>query len=80
MSVGERIYEAREKHLGLTQRELSDKLESRTGRRPDPVSISRWERGVAEPSLWYLRQIAELADVPVSWFFDEAEDEAEAVA
>jgi transcriptional regulator with XRE-family HTH domain len=71
LSVADRIYEARVKRLSMTQRELSDALESRNGRKPDTVSISRWERGVAEPSLWYLRQIAELAEVPVSWFFDE---------
>lgn len=71
MSVGERIYEVRKTRLGLTQRDLADALEGRGGKRPDPVSVSRWERGVAEPSLFYLRQIAELGEVPVSWFFDE---------
>ena len=71
MSVGERIYEVRKKQLGLTQLELAAELKSRGGKPLDPVNVSRWERGVAEPSLWYLRQIAELADVPVSWFFDE---------
>jgi transcriptional regulator with XRE-family HTH domain len=77
VSVGDRIREARD-NLGLTQFELAVALRSRTGRHPEPVTISRWERGVTKPSLRYVRQIAELADLPVSWFFEgETEDEPE---
>lgn len=68
VSVGDRIKEARREHLAWTQRELAAKLDT------DPVNVSRWERGVAEPSLRFVREIAELAGLPVSWFF--AEDEA----
>jgi transcriptional regulator with XRE-family HTH domain len=67
---GERIRELRERRLGLTQFELAMKLESRQGKNPDPVNISRWERGVTEPSLNYLRQLADLGDVPLTWFFE----------
>lgn len=51
----------------MTQRELAVRLNT------DPVNVSRWERGVAEPSLRFIREIAEIAGLPVSWFF--AEDE-----
>jgi transcriptional regulator with XRE-family HTH domain len=69
---GDRIRELRERRLGLTQSEFASKLESRRGKSPDPVNISRWEREVSEPSLNYLRQMAELGGVPVTWFFEEA--------
>lgn len=65
MVVGERIYEARTKHLGLTQRELADELHI------DQVNVSRWERGVVEPRLKHVRAIAALSGFPVNWFFEE---------
>lgn len=74
MSVGGRIKKARVEHLGLTQRELSVKLDV------NQVNISRWEREVAEPSLRYVRQIAELADLPLPWFYNEAETTTGAAA
>lgn len=77
MSVAERIYEVRKHRLGLTQTEFAGRLTSLRGKQVEPVSVSRWERGAVEPSLYYLRQIAELADLPVSWFFEETEDEPE---
>lgn len=70
MSVGGQIKQVRTQRLGLTQHELAARLRSRRGKTPEPVNVSRWERGVAEPSLNYLRQIAELAELPVSFFFD----------
>jgi transcriptional regulator with XRE-family HTH domain len=63
------IKKAREQHLGLTQRELAIELAV------EQVSVSRWERNVAEPKLRYIRAIAELAQLPVNWFF-----QSEAVA
>lgn len=69
--VGDKIKEARQQHLALTQLELAAQLRSRRGRPIDPQNVSRWERGTAEPRLNYIRQIAELADLPVSWFFTE---------
>lgn len=63
--VGDRIKEARVRHLALTQRELAQQLDI------EPVNVSRWERGVAEPRLQHVRLIAQLAGLPVSWFFDE---------
>jgi transcriptional regulator with XRE-family HTH domain len=71
VAIGQRIKEAREEHLALTQMELAMKLRSRRGKTPDPVNISRWERGHSEPSLFYIRQLAELTGLPVSWFFSE---------
>lgn len=77
-SVGAKIKEAREQKLALTQNELAQLLRTRRGKSPDAVNISRWERGAAEPSLFYLRQIAELADLPVAWFFESNGSEAAA--
>lgn len=66
MVRGSRIREAREQILALTQQELANKLGIVSG-----VTVSRWEREVVEPQLRHLRALAELADVPVSWFFAE---------
>lgn len=65
MVVAERIKQARTEHLGLTQRELGDALGI------DQVNVSRWERGIAEPRIKHLRELAVLAELPLSWFFEE---------
>lgn len=70
-TVASRVKELREQHLGLTQVELAFQLRSRHGKPIDPMNISKWERGVADPSLWYLRQLAGIAELPVHWFFEE---------
>lgn len=70
MSLADRLRETRTEHLALTQPELADKLGIR------PISVSRWERGVAKPSLIHLRAVAMLADKPVSWFFESSEEMA----
>lgn len=51
----------------MTQRELAHELDT------DQVNVSRWERGAAEPKLRYVRRLAELSGLPVSWFFEEDE-------
>lgn len=63
--IGDRVKEARVKHLGLTQRELASVLDI------EPVNVSRWERGVAEPRLQHVRKLSEITGFPVSWFFNE---------
>lgn len=63
--VGDRVKEARTKRLALTQRELASVLDI------EPVNVSRWERGVAEPRLQHIRRLAEITGLPVSWFFEE---------
>lgn len=65
MVVAERIKEVRTERLGLTQRELAEALGI------DQVNVSRWERGIAEPRLKHLREIALLAELPLAWFFEE---------
>jgi transcriptional regulator with XRE-family HTH domain len=65
LNLAARIKEARQTRLFLTQRELADKLDV------EPVSVSRWERGVAEPRIRTIRELAALADIPVDWFFTE---------
>ena len=67
MSLGEHIRKVRRERLAMTQLELANALQT------NPVNVSRWERGVAEPKLKYVRQIAEIADLPVSWFFNGEE-------
>ena len=65
MSVGQHIKRVRKQILGLTQRELADHLGI------ESVNVSRWERGVVEPRIRHVREIAELANLPVSDFFQE---------
>lgn len=62
MSLAARIKEARGE---FTQRELADKLGV------DPISVSRWERGVVEPSSRRVRRIAEITGRPVEFFYTE---------
>lgn len=71
MALGARIKEARREHLSLTQRALAIKLGV------DQVTLSRWEREESEPRARHLRALADLAELPVSWFYEE---ETEAVA
>lgn len=63
MSVGQHIRRVRVEVLGLTQRELAEQLGI------ESVNISSWERGVAEPRIKHVREIASLADLPVAAFF-----------
>lgn len=65
-TLGARIRDIRVRVLGFSQREMASKLRSRAGFAPDPVTVSRWERGAVEPSFHYLRQIAALAEVSVA--------------
>lgn len=65
MVVAERIKEARTERLGLTQLELAEALGI------NQVNVSRWERGIAEPRIRHLREIALMAELPLSWFFAE---------
>lgn len=67
--MSKRIRKARRQHLAMTQLELANELGI------EPVNVSRWERGVADPKLRYIRRIAELAELPVSWFFEDTPDE-----
>lgn len=61
--IDRRVFEARKQHLGLTQRELAQLLNI------EPVNVSRWERGITEPSSRNLRELARMAKLPVSWFY-----------
>lgn len=65
MVVAERIKEARTEHLGLTQLELAEALGI------NQVNVSRWERGIVEPRIRHLREIALMAELPLTWFFAE---------
>lgn len=63
-SLGGRVREVRTR-LALTQSEFASRLRTRKGKRPDTALVSRWERDVTEPSLYYMRQIAELGGITV---------------
>ena len=65
MSVGQHIRRVRLEVLGLTQRELAERLGI------ESVNVSRWERGVVEPRIRHVREIAGMAGLPVSDFFAE---------
>jgi transcriptional regulator with XRE-family HTH domain len=57
--VGKRLRIAR-RSAGLTQRELAERLDV------EPITVSRWERGVTSPSLPRLMRVAELTGTSVS--------------
>ena len=57
--VGGRLRTAR-RSAGLTQKRLAEALEV------ESITVSRWERGVTNPSLPRLRRIAELTQTTVS--------------
>jgi transcriptional regulator with XRE-family HTH domain len=57
-SVGGRVRAAR-RAAGLTQKQLAEELGV------EPITVSRWERGVTSPSLPRLRRIAELTQTTV---------------
>ena len=57
--VGERLRTAR-RSSGLTQKQLAAELGV------EPITVSRWERGVTTPTLPRLRQIAEITETTVS--------------
>lgn len=57
--VGTRLRAAR-RGAGLTQKQLAE------GLAVEPITVSRWERGVTSPSLPRLRRIAELTGTTVS--------------
>jgi transcriptional regulator with XRE-family HTH domain len=57
--VGARLRTAR-RAAGLTQKQLAQELGV------EPITVSRWERGVTSPSLARLRRIAQLTETTVS--------------
>lgn len=60
ISIGERIRELR-RRSGLTQEQLALSLDLRLTQ----AQVSRWERGVHEPELRYLRLMARVFGVGV---------------
>ena len=60
MNVGERIQELRKKN-NMTQEQLADLL------RVSPQAISKWERGVANPDLYLIPDIAEVFNVSADY-------------
>lgn len=74
MVLADKIAEAREKRLALTQKELGEEMGV------DAMTVSRWERGVVEPRPRHLRKLSDLTGLPVAWFFDEEPDPVEAAA
>ena len=57
--VGGRLRTAR-RSAGLTQKQLAEALGV------EPITVSRWERGVTTPSLPRLRRVAEVTETTVS--------------
>jgi len=57
--VGARLRIAR-RSAGMTQKQLADRLGV------EPITVSRWERGVTTPSIPRLQRIAELTETTVS--------------
>ena len=67
MRIGEIILHRR-KELGMTQKQLAEKLNV-TDR-----SISRWECGVNLPDVETLKTVAKILDVPISYFYEDVEE------
>jgi len=66
--VGERMQQARQEargHQGYTQQELATLL------KVTPVTLSRWETGVRNPSFELLERFAQIVGKPLSYFFEE---------
>lgn len=63
--IKDRIRKVRLEVLGLSQGELARVLGL------DQMTVSRWERGISVPRPATLRQIAKLASLPISWFYEE---------
>jgi len=61
MTIGERIKFVR-KQAGMTQQELADRLET------SYVGISLWESGKRKPKPESLMRIAEVLDIPATYF------------
>jgi transcriptional regulator with XRE-family HTH domain len=68
MSPATQIRHVRTRQLALTQRELAGLVGV------DPMTVSRWERGKAEPGMAQLRRLAQLSEKPVAWFFEDLEE------
>ncbi len=68
MALAGRIREVRTEHLKLSQRGLAVALGT------DATSVSRWERGVVEPKMRTLRELARMSGKPLAWFFTEDEE------
>jgi len=64
--LGEKI-KALRKENGLTQTELSERLNSRFGLKTDRVMISKWETGFQTPVVSTLSCIAKLFDVSMDY-------------
>ena len=60
MNIGERIQELRKKS-SMTQEQLAELL------RVSPQAISKWERGVANPDLYLIPDIAEIFSVSADY-------------
>ncbi|RKJ30803.1 XRE family transcriptional regulator, partial [Butyricicoccus sp. 1XD8-22] len=63
MTVGQKI-KALRKENGMTQEDLAKKLGVQ------PTAVSAWERNANKPLMDKLTTMAELFDVPFTYFFD----------
>ena len=70
MNVGERIQELRKKS-SMTQEQLAELL------RVSPQAISKWERGVANPDLYLIPDIAEIFNVSADYLLGIAMPDTE---
>ena len=70
MNVGERIQELRKKS-SMTQEQLAELL------RVSPQAISKWERGVANPDLYLIPDIAEVFNVSADYLLGIAMPDTE---
>lgn len=63
-TLGERIKEARDAR-GWKQKDLAAKVNV------EPMTVSRWERGVNQPDMDTLRVVAQVTQMPLAFFVEE---------
>lgn len=72
VTAGRAVREARER-LGITQRQLADRLEEVAGWRVDPTAITRIEKGERELRVSQVQALAKALDAtPSEFFYDES--------
>lgn len=69
MALSDNIRELRKKR-GLTQAELAEVLSKQMGQECYRTTINKWERGVHEPSGYFLKALAEVFNVTVDYLLD----------
>jgi len=69
MELGKRLVLVRKDFLKLSQEQLAERLTGLGVANSSFASVRRYETGEREPGVEYVAAVAQLADIPVWWFF-----------